>query len=53
MTEPRQPPPPLEPERGKDLRIDATPEELARAVLRGGAPRREPEPEPAPPARDT
>lgn len=52
MTEPREPPPAPEPEpeepermRGKDLRIDTTPEELARAVLRGGEPRRDPEPD--------
>ena len=33
-------------EEGEDLRIDATPEELAPAIMSGGAPRKEPDPEP-------
>lgn len=32
---------------GKDLRIATTPEDLARAIMRGGAPRQPREPAPA------
>ena len=40
--------------RPPDLRIDATPEELARAITRGEAePRPETKPQPAPSTRDS
>ena len=33
-------------EEDEDLRIDATPEELATAIMSGATPRKEPDPEP-------
>ena len=44
---PRPPPEPVM--RGKDVRRDASPQDLAQAVLRGGVPRRR---DPSPPAED-